>query len=437
MLRALGEAGIKIDVMAGRGIGVGTALTAAIDAASGLWESDGLWRDRRALRLYGLRPALRAALLISAAGCAIVALPLVVLATGLLAYPAGFLLGLVSPATGRALVDGYAALVGRAFEPGALPTLLPRLALLTVALAVLTVLAAAGREVAARGDRRRERGPWWARIVAAPWRADHAAALFREALWKALRGASRLRQPPSRELSRRYVEVLADNLGQPGFRELVLVAHDLDARQDVIFALLADPFRQEFVRQGPSGARRRGGEVVDLAGGGREHLLDALAAAVSIPLVTKGHPLQFAVDSFWRGETHTLADRPGAIARLLDEVAAAGVRQVIVVSAAADRGGPHGLSPRRPTLGARTGEYLTGDELAAVRDALASRGQLFEGVFTIAPLHNPIGPFDFAGRRDERSDRTSRVAELLDRGYEDAYRQFIEPVVGAGGDRVP
>ena len=28
------------------------------------------------------------------------------------------------------------------------------------------------------------------------------------------------------------------------------------------------------------------------------------------------------------------------------------------------------------------------------------------------------------------------LGELVDRGYEDAYRQFIEPVVGASGDRI-
>jgi hypothetical protein len=37
---------------------------------------------------------------------------------------------------------------------------------------------------------------------------------------------------------------------------------------------------------------------------------------------------------------------------------------------------------------------------------------------------------------DERSDRPYSVAELVDRGYEDAYRQFIEPVVGASGERI-
>jgi hypothetical protein len=35
---------------------------------------------------------------------------------------------------------------------------------------------------------------------------------------------------------------------------------------------------------------------------------------------------------------------------------------------------------------------------------------------------------------DQRSDRVQTLSELVDRGYEDAYRQFIEPVVGAGAE---
>ena len=57
-------------------------------------------------------------------------------------------------------------------------------------------------------------------------------------------------------------------------------------------------------------------------------------------------------------------------------------------------------------------------------------------IFTIRPAHNPIGPFDFAGGYDDRSDRRQPLDELMSRGYEDAYRQFIEPVVGASGERV-
>ena len=54
----------------------------------------------------------------------------------------------------------------------------------------------------------------------------------------------------------------------------------------------------------------------------------------------------------------------------------------------------------------------------------------------IRPAHNPLGPLDFAGVYDERSDRRSPLAELVDRGYEDAYRQFIEPVVAASAERI-
>ena len=48
-----------------------------------------------------------------------------------------------------------------------------------------------------------------------------------------------------------------------------------------------------------------------------------------------------------------------------------------------------------------------------------------------------MGPFDFAGCFDERSDRHQPLAEVIDRGYEDAYHQFVDPVVGAGGDALP
>lgn len=434
VLRALQEAGIKIDLIAAHGIGVGTALLAAVDHGPGLWDRDGAWRDPRVGRLYALRPSLRATLVVALVGCAVVAVPLLVLATGFLAYPLAFIVSLLSPEAGQALTESYAALVTRAFESGFLPTWLPRLALLTVALAVLVVVAAALREIARRGDRRREAGPWWARVLAAPWSARPALEVFRDALWKGLRGASVAKEPPEREFSRRYVDVLIENFGQPGFRELILATHDVDARRDLVFALLADPFRDEFLRQGAGGTPRPDGEVVNLAGVGREHVLDALASGVSVPVLTAGHAMTFAVDSFWRGETHVLSDRPGSIARLLDEASAAGVRQVVVVTATSARARPHRLTRRRQTLRARVGEYLAGDELAALDDALVFREGIFEGVFRISPLHNPIGPFDFEGARDERSDRTYPLAELVHRGYEDAYRQFIEPVVGGSGE---
>jgi len=436
VLRALQEAGVKIDLIAAHGVGAGNALLAAIDGAARLWEPKRVWRSRRVRRFYRWRPAVRASFLTVAAGALVIGLPLLVLATGLLIFPVGFAVGLFSPALGLRLQSTYVALVGRAFQPEMLPTILPRLALLTVAMVVAIVGATAFREFVARGDRRREHGPWWARVLGAPWSARDPAALFRDALWQFLRGASQLKQPPARDLARRYAEVLGDNLGQPGFRELIIATHDVDARQDLVFALLAEPLRRDFVRRGPFGMRRRPGDVMDLAGLGRDHVLDALAGCLSLPVLTDGHPIAFAIDSYWRGETHRLTDRSGAIMRLLDEVAAAGVRQVLVVSSAAERGLPHGLVARSLRFRARVGEYLAASEVASTRDALISRRSLFESMFHIVPVHNPIGSLDFAGCRDDRSDRTYPLTELIDRGYEDAYRQFIEPIVGASGEKL-
>ena len=139
------EAGIKIDLVAAHGIGAGAALLTAVDGAAALWEPGGLWRDPRVRSLYGLTPPLVAVRLAVILGCALVIVPPVLLAAGLLAYPLGLLVQLVSPTVGQELIARYAALVGRAFEPAMLPTILPRLALFTLIVIVLIVAGAALR----------------------------------------------------------------------------------------------------------------------------------------------------------------------------------------------------------------------------------------------------------------------------------------------------
>ena len=52
VLRALHEAGVKIDVVAGRGIGVIGALFAAVDGAQRLWDEKGFWRAPAVRTLY-------------------------------------------------------------------------------------------------------------------------------------------------------------------------------------------------------------------------------------------------------------------------------------------------------------------------------------------------------------------------------------------------
>ena len=431
VLRALHEAGVKIDVVAGRGVGAIGALFAAVDGGQRLWEERGFWRSRDVEGLYRWRGLVRLAGWTLAATLLIVAAPLAAIAVGLVVFPIDFVLRMLGVGGAGGLTGAYLSVAQEAFGPTALPTWLPRIVVLVllVVLGVAAVTAWAGR-----GERHERGGMWW-RLVRSPLSSREAIDQSWRVLWDLVRGAAQVRQPGTVELARRYSELLADNLGQPGFRELMLVVHDVDAGRDLVAALVSETRRRDLVRRGTSiEADSRRAEVLDLSGVGRDHLVDAIAGALSIPLATEFHDARFAPDGYWRGETHRLCDRPGAIARLLEELRAVGVDQAIVVSASPEPSGAHALAAPRRELRGRLGEYLRSAESAALRDAV--RASDIQRVFLIRPAHNPVGPFDFAGGFDDRSDRPMRLDELMTRGYEDAYHQFIEPVVAASGDRV-
>jgi hypothetical protein len=426
VLRALHEAGVKIDVMSGRGVGVVGALFSAIDAAPRTWEEGGVWRRRPPIRLYTWRPALQWAGTFALVSVAILAIPLLVLATGLVAYPLSFLVQMINLDAGYRLAAAYVDLVRSAFAPDVLPTVIPRLITFCLAVA-FCVLAISAFRVRFNPDFRghRDRGKWSARLIGAPWSIEQGLRHFRASLWQVFRGPTAAKEPAAAELSRRYTELLLDNLGQPGFRELVVATLDLETRNDLIFAALREERRAAFFQ-------RSQGDLIDLAGVGRNQILEALAGAISVPVLTEPHFVVFSPESYWKGETHRTCDRIGAVARLMDELADAGVEQVIVVSADSDRATPHRLSKSSGSLESRAAEQLAAAETSAVQDAVASHRADFNGMFLVQPAHNPIGPLDFAGAYDEGSDRYQSVAELIDRGYEDAYRLFIEPIVGAG-----
>ena len=432
VLRALQEAGVKIDVMAGRGMGTVSAMFAAVDGGARLWEEGGIWRGGATRRFYRWRASLRAAGWLFASAVATLLFPLVFLVVAAIVYPLAYVLGLAGGEVGVALSAGYGRLLSSVFGPEALPALVPRVVVGLVLALLLLLAATALRAIRAR---RRSRGaPWW-QMLAVPLSAAEPREYFCRALWKLIRGATPVARPKALALSVGYTELLGENLGQPGFRELVVTAHDVDIRRDLVFALLSEPFRERFFR-GVRESGRRTFETWDLSAVGRDHAVDVLSASVSLPVVTEPHLITFAPESQWRGETHRAADRPDAISRLLEEVLNAGVEQAIVVSSTAELTGPHTLSAGRRDARGRAGEYLASMEAAAVRDAVSSRVGQFDGLFLVRPTHNPLGPFDFAGAYDERSDRRQTLSELVDRGYQDAYRQFIDPVIGASGERL-
>jgi hypothetical protein len=433
VLRALQEAGVKLDVVAARGIGVIGAIFAAVDGAQWLWDDKGFWRSPDVRHLYRWHAGLR--LLVTGIACslALVAVPLGAVVAGLLVFPADFVLRMAGMSSASGLVSRYLVLAQAAFAPGGLPTWLPRLVVLVLGVCLLV---AAGLAYF-RSPTRRQRGRFWWRLVPAPVSGAAAADRCWKVLWDLLRGAARLKEPVPLDLGRRYAELLAENLGQPGFRELVIAVHDIDARRDLVFALVSEHRRRSLVRRSTTGeAQARQAELFDLSGVARDHFPDAVAGSLAIPAATDPHQMSFSPDSYWRGETHRLCDRPGTLVRLIEELVLLDVEQIVLVSAAAESPGPHALAqPRLDGLG-RIGDYLQASEAAILRDVAAMAAERGPSVFTIRPGHNPLGPFDFSGGFDDRSDRPLSLVELVTRGYEDAYLQFIEPIVGASGERV-
>jgi hypothetical protein len=433
VLRALQEAGVKIDVVAGQGMGAGAAALAAIDGAARLWEADGVWAGA-APGFYPWKASVRLASRILVVLGVIVAFPLVFLLAGLVVYPVGLLLQVTGLDLRGAVLAAYTEWLLTVFTGQGLPTVLPRLTLVVLmALAAVLVAAALADHWRAPG-RRRAAGRWWWRLLEGPVDARGARGAFARVLGQLVGGAASGAAPSPSELGRRYADVLADNLGQPGFRELLLVATDLDTRQDMVGALLREPFRGAFLA--PRAGRERAAEVLDLAGVDGVHTLELVGAALTPPLAADPQLLTFRADRYWRGETHRLCDRPGSLVRLMVELEEAGVAQVIVVSAVAPATSPHRLQAPKLDPRSRLGDFLMTAEAAALRDALALARLHFQAAYLVAPAHNVVGPFDAGGARDEASDRWRGVDELLQAGYEDAYRQFVEPVVGASGEHL-
>ena len=435
VLRALHEAGVRIDLVAGRGIGALGAIFSAVDGGQRLWDREGLWKQPVIARAYRWRGPLRVAGWAMVVAAGLLALPLALFGIGVLAALLAVLLALLTlESASTAVTAAYGRALDMLFAPAALPTIVPRLIVFCMLVAVASLVAGLAMSLWRAPSRRRVgQGVLW-RVFGSPLSTRFVVERAVAELWNLIRGAAAIAPPGRADLGRRYLELLSENLGQPGFRELLLVAHDMDARRDVLFALLADGHRQKFFSREAEGGRAA--EALDLAGVGRDHVMDALAASLAMPVATDPHLLRFPVEGPWRGETHRMCDRPAALERLLEEVAVAGVEQVVVVSAAPPPGRPHELSAARGDIRGRSAEQLASFEAADLHDTLARAAARFVGFYVVRPAHNPVGALDFAGVYDERSDRHYSLGELLDRGYEDAYHQFIEPVVAASGERI-
>jgi hypothetical protein len=246
------------------------------------------------------------------------------------------------------------------------------------------------------------------------------------------------------------VALLAENLGEPGFRELVLRAADLDRGEALAFYLLRD-------REGvspPAGDGPLAG-AVDLRAPGHDTLFfDALATGLLCPMAMPMRRVSFPKASVHAGETHRLTDATFVAGSGIAEALAAGAEQVIVVTGVPEAAAP--LARRRGPLAridasVRALErHATAEIGAAWRvnrmvSALGHRGENGRGawedpatgrvygevdLWVIRPDRRALGPMELDGARDPVTEVLQTTDDLRELGFRDAYRQFVEPVVG-------
>jgi hypothetical protein len=438
VLRALDESGVKIDLVVGSGMGAVSAAYAAVGGGPRLYGEDGFWESVRWGSFYRLRPTVRLALGLLGVSFGIFALPVLL----------GLLLGILFPLLLIAdrVFSGVAsqALSLLWVAPEALSG--PYLAAQAVPVFALAMLAIVAVAVVYLKDRRR-----FAESFESFLDADPGLARLRRGLWEIARGASLSGGPPSEaELGRRYVALLAENLGEPGFRELVLRAADLDRGESLAFSLLRD-------REGNAPRAGEGplANAVDLRVPGHDTLFfDALATGLLCPMAMPMRRVSFPKGAVHAGETHRLTDATFVPGSGIAEALAAGAEQVIVVTGVPETAAP--LARRRGPLAridasVRALERQAADEVGAawrvnrMVSTLGHRGENGRGawedpatgrvygevdLWVIRPDRRALGPMELDGVRDPATEVLQTTDDLRELGFRDAYRQFVEPVVG-------
>jgi hypothetical protein len=454
VVKALDESGVKVDLVVGSGAGTVGAAYAAAAGGSGLYGEDGFWRGVRWDSFYRLRAPLRVAVLLLATSFGVFLLPLfLALAAGLL-FPLVLVADLAAPAWTAAVVQWLWS------AQAALRT--AYLAALSVPVFLLSVLAVLVLAVAFLRNRRR-----FAEAFESVLDAGQARRRLARGLWEIARGSAVSGSAPSAaDLGRRYVSLLSDNLGQPGFRELVLRATDLDTGAALPFVLLREPWRSRFA-QGRGKAPRSRLEglpgAVDLTAPGYDALLfEAVLTGLLPPPVAPVCRVAFPKGGPWAGEVHRLTDAILAGGAGIGEAVAAGAEQVLVATAVPDAPGP---LPRRRGLAAAADAALSALERQVVQRDLAeaerinrmvetlghrtedgrrawqdpATGRVYGdfALYVVRPERRLLGPLELDGARHPATEVLETADDLLEQGYRDAYRLFVEPVVGAAGEPGP
>lgn len=447
VLRALDESGVKIDVVVGSGSGTIAAAFAAVAGSARLYGEDGFWAGVSWGSFYRLRLAARTTLLLLGSSYGVFLLPLgLALVAGVL-FPLALIADVLMPGV-------FARLLA---ELAAAPAVLrgPYLAALAAPVFALSVIATVAAIRVFVRDRRR-----FTESLESLLETERGRDRLARALWEIARGPALSDAPPAEaELGRRYVALAAENLGQPGFRELILRAADLEAGGALGFVLLQDAHRMSFAAartRGPRSALDGMPDAIDLRAPGSDALFfDAVMTGLLPPLVAPVRRVAFPKGGLYGGETHRLTDATLVSGCGLGEALAAGAEQVLVVSPTPEEAAPP--ARRRGPRAQADGALALLERQAVDRDlAQAERinrmvqtlghdtatgrawqdpatGRLYRdfALYVVRPERRGLGPLEWDGARDPASEVLETPEDLIERGYKDAYRLFVEPVVGA------
>jgi patatin-like phospholipase len=443
VLKALEEAGAKIDLVVGSGVGTVAAVFAAGASGSKLHGAGGFWEQIGWSALYRLRRPVRFLLFMLGVAFGVFLLPVIL----------ALLMGILVPVF---LVADLAApgMLARIIDPWAVPSALrdPYIAALAMPVFILSASAVLAGLYALLRYRRRLPEQLESIIDASP-----ATSRLKRALSEVAPGSVMALRPSSdAELGKRYVTILGENLGQPGFRELILRAADLDTGEVLPFVLLSEPHRTAYLQARARTSHAEGPAVMELQSGGDAMLFDAVMTGLLPPLAAPVRRVTFPRRGLYGGEVHRLTEATLAGGCGLADAMMAGAEQVILVTAvpaapvsARRRRGLHALADATETLLERQAveqELRAAERINRIVQTVGHRletgerawqdpatGRTYRDValYVVRPERRSIGPLEWDGVLDPSTEVREEAADLVDLGYRDAYRLFIEPVLGA------
>ena len=406
VMKALSAAGVRVDLVVGRGAGALVAAFSAIDAEERLVGKDGVAAEASERRPFRLRTLYRVAAACLGLSFAAFASPVLLGGLALLMVPISAVLRFVVDDTASPAASWFQRVVALG-EPYYLRAIVLPLVVLCVfwlGWVVVTLL---------------RRAPL---ALPPPFELSRLREIVTTGLWQAVRGTSTDARPgDTGRLGKAYCELLAGSIGQRGFRELIVYALDLDSGREVTFALLKERYVKS-LEKSRAGRFERRSEVIDLMVDGGEAIAEALMAALSPAGLVAPVPIRLPLRLVHGGEVHRFGSSAFAGGSAVADAIAAGAEQVIFVSACAPNDRPTGGTLARTTEAALR-RSLSNELLEA-----ASRHPTVP-LFVVRPDAERLGIFEVNGRAQNGGGLLGLDA-VSAHGERDALRRFIEPVLG-------